>query len=107
MRILYAAREARFDLLRAVNKLASAVAFWDYDGDRRLSRLVAYIKSSLSQRMTGWIGDNIDGLSLHFYTDADFAGCTRIVRSTSGIQSSLEGPNACFLLSVRQNENRV
>ena len=41
MRILYAARMARFDLLKAVNKLACNIAYWDDDSDKRLNRLVA------------------------------------------------------------------
>ena len=100
MRVLYAARMARFDLLRAVNKLACNVAFWDTKADERLCRLVAYIKSSLDYRQTGWIGDPAHELSIHDYADADFAGCERTLRSTSGIQQQLEGPHSCFPLSA-------
>ena len=40
--------------------------------------------SSLSKRMAGWVGDTSDGLSLSLFADADFAGCSKSLRSTSG-----------------------
>ena len=98
MRILYAGRMARFDLLRAVNSLACVVAYWNDDADRRLHQLVCYIGSTLKYRQTGWIGDDTKNLAPHDYCDANFAGCPRTLRSTSGIQQQLEGPNSCFPL---------
>ena len=100
MRILYAGRMARFDLLRAVNSLACVVAYWDDDADRRLHQLVSYINCTLKYRQTGWIGDDRSLLAPHDYCDANFAGCPRTLRSTSGIQQQLEGPNSCFPLSA-------
>ena len=50
MRILYAGRMARFDLLRAVNSLACVVAFWNDDADRRLHQLICYINSTLKYK---------------------------------------------------------
>ena len=50
MKILYAARMARFDLLRATCKLACFTTRWDADCDKRIYRLVCYINSSLSKR---------------------------------------------------------
>ena len=47
MKILYAARMCRFDLLRATCGLASLVTKWDIVCDRKLHRLVSYIYSSL------------------------------------------------------------
>ena len=100
MRILYAAREARFDLLRAVNKMSCMVAYWNSDADRRLEKLVSYIKSTLHYRQFGWIGDDAKFLQPHAYTDADFAGCARTLRSTTGIQMQIEGPNSCFPIAA-------
>ena len=51
MKVLYAARVARFDLLRAVNSLASKVTKWTTFCDHMLHRLMCYIKSTLSYRM--------------------------------------------------------
>ena len=43
MKILFAARMARYDLLRAVQGLAARVTKWSADCDRALHRLVCYI----------------------------------------------------------------
>ena len=100
MRVLYAAREARFDLLRAVNKMSCTVAFWNSDSDLRMERLISYIKSTLHYRQYGWIGDSPEQLQPHAYTDADFAGCTRTLRSTTGLQLQVEGPHSCFPIAA-------
>ena len=47
MTIMYGARFARPDLLRAVCVLARRITKWDDDCDKRLLRLVAYINSTL------------------------------------------------------------
>ena len=100
MRILYAAREARFDLLKAVNKMSCMVAYWDSDADLRMQQLVAYIKSTLHFRQYGWVGDPANEIQPHGYTDADFAGCARTLRSTTGIQFHMEGPHTCFPIAA-------
>ena len=46
MKVLYAARYARFDLLRAVCYLAQYITKWDEQCDRRLYRLMCYIDST-------------------------------------------------------------
>ena len=46
MKILYAARYARLDLLRAVCALAQFITKWDEQCDLRLYRLVCYINST-------------------------------------------------------------
>ena len=46
MKILYAARYARLDLLRAVCALAQFITKWDEQCDLRLYRLVCYIHNS-------------------------------------------------------------
>merc|ERR1711873_97807 len=85
MKILYAARMCRFDLLRAVNGLATKVTRWDSMCDRRLHRLVSYINSSLDLRLTAWVGDNPSCIRAHLYCDADLGGCPDTQRSTSGV----------------------
>ena len=57
MKILYAARLCRFDLLPAVCHLATFVTKWTSECDRKLHRLVCYIHSSEHFRMVGWAGD--------------------------------------------------
>ena len=41
--------------------------------------------------MVGWVGDSIEALNLHLYSDADYGGWKS--KSTSGIQLMVEGPN--------------
>jgi hypothetical protein len=75
MMILYVVRLVRYDLLRAVGRLACRVSEWDEECDRKLYRLICYINSSLHLRMVGWIGDALAMLNLRGYADADLAGC--------------------------------
>ena len=65
-----------------------------------MQKLVAYINSTLHYRQYGWIGDDPALLQPHAYTDADFAGCTRTLRSTTGIQMQIEGPHSCFPIAA-------
>ena len=99
MKLLYAGRIARFDLLRSINSLARNVTKWTVDDDAKLSHLMCYINSSLSKRMTGWVGDTFDGLSLPLFADADFAGCSKSLRSTSGSHMHIQGGHTRFPLS--------
>ena len=99
MKILYAARMARFDLLRAVSHIACFITKWTVDCGRRLHRLVCYIHATKHHRMVGWVGDPVDKVGLHLYADADFAGCTATKRSTSGYHLQLRGPSTWFPLA--------
>eukprot|EP00972_Heterocapsa_arctica_P049851 7332686-Heterocapsa_arctica.AAC.1 len=74
MKVLYAARLARFDLLKAVANLAKKVTKWDKGGDRMLHRLMYYLNSSLDMRLKGHIGYYPRNLIIAFYSDANFAG---------------------------------
>ena len=91
MKLLYAARIARFDLLRSINSLARNVTKWTVDDDAKLYHLMCYVNSSLSKRMTGWVGNRFDDLSLSLFADADFAGCAQSLRSTSGSHMHIQG----------------
>ncbi len=96
MKILYAARVARYDLLRAVSHLACYLTKWTSECDARLHQIVCYINSTLSHRLVGWVGDDLGSVQPHLYADADFAGCTGSQKSTSGVHHFLRGPNTCF-----------
>ena len=74
MKILFAARMARWDLLRATQGLASRVTKWSCDCDVALHRLVSYIASSLDLKMQGFIGDKIGECQLWLFCDADGQG---------------------------------
>ena len=96
MKILYGARTARLDLLRAVSHLACFFTKWTSSCDSKLHRLVCYIHSSYHVRMMGWVGDSLERLEPHLFADADFAGCVSTQRSTSGLFLCIRGPNSCF-----------
>ena len=99
MKLLYAARIARFDLLRSINSLARNVTKWTVDDDAKLYHLMCYVNSSLSKRMTGWVGDKFNNLTLSLFADADFAGCAQSLRSTSGSHMHIQGNHTRFPLS--------
>ena len=84
MKILYAARLVRHDLLRCVCGLACRVITWDADCDASLQRLMCYIYGTTHYRLCNWVGNTIDELTLHAFGDADFVGDARTNRSTSG-----------------------
>ena len=98
MKLFYAARLARFDLLRSISNLARYVTKWRPEHDRRLHRLMCYVRSSLAYRQTGWIGDAMSSTNLHLYADANFGGPGG--RSTTSVQLNIEGPHTCFPISA-------
>ena len=99
MKLLYAARIARFDLLRSINSLARNVTKWSTSDDAKLHHLMCYVNSTLNMKMIGWVGDNIKDLSLALYADADFAGCAQSLRSTSGSHLHVQGKHTRFPLA--------
>ena len=94
MKVFYAARLARFDLLRAVANLSRYVTKWTCEHDKHLMKLMQYIKCTLDYRQVGWIGDDISKLNLHLYADTNFGGSQG--KSTTGVQLNIEGPNTFF-----------
>ena len=100
MKVLWAARLARPDLLRAVTYLATKVSKWTSKCESMMHRFMGYIQATLNLRMIGWIGDSLDLLYLHFFADADFAGDVDTQRSTSGFFSVIRGPNSSFPISA-------
>ena len=72
---------------------------WDEQCDLRLHHLVCYINSTYHIRMAGWVGDPPSQLTPHCFADADFAGCAKTSRSTSGVHLCLLGPNTVFPLA--------
>ena len=90
---------ARFDLLRAVQGLASRVTKWSSDCDKALHRLMCYVQSTLNYKMSGFVGDSLDKCNLWLFADSDHAG-EHDNRSTSGGFLALVGPSTYFPLSA-------
>ena len=91
MKVLCGARVARWDLLKAVTRLASQVSKWTERCDKDLHSLMSYIACSSEFVLHGYIGDEPGELSLKQYDDADFAGDRPSYKSTSGMILALEG----------------
>ena len=85
MKVLYAARKVRWDLLKCVNMLAKRVTKWTTGCDRALHRLICYIHHSKDLVLRGYVGDPVDKLELQLFTDADLAGDRPSYRSTTGV----------------------
>ena len=96
MKLLWAARLARPDLLRPVTYLATFVTKWTIKQDKMLHRLMCYVSSSLDGRLVAWVGDPLDLVTPHLFADADFAGCADTMRSTSGSSLVARGRNTSF-----------
>ena len=99
MKLLFAARMARYDLLRAVQGLASRVTKWSTDCDKALHRLMCYVNSTIHYKMSGFIGDEIKSCKLWLFADSDHAG-EHDNKSTSGSFLCLVGPNTYFPLAA-------
>ena len=99
MKLLYAARIARFDLLRAINVLARNVTKWTVADDAKLHHLMCYVHHSADQKMVGWVGDSKADLSLALFADADYAGCGQSLKSTSGAHMHVQGKRTRFPLA--------
>ena len=104
MAIMYAARMARFDLLRAVGHLARKLTKWTDLEDKKLRRIVEYIHSTYDVRLTGFIRDDSSELSLVQYSDADFASDRGDAKSTSGLFLALVGPTTFFPLAAHSRK---
>ena len=99
MKILFAARMARWDLLRSTQSLDSRVTKWSSDCDIGLHRLVAYVNSTLRVTMSGFIGDSINDCQPWLFCDSDFAG-EFDAKSTTGCALFLVGPNTYYPLNA-------
>ena len=53
---------------------------------------MSYIETTIDHWLYGWTDGAIEGLQVHLYTDADFAGCAKSSRSTPGVCLAVEGP---------------
>jgi len=54
---------------------------------------MCYLKTTLSYRQYGWVGDSKESLRLHLYADADLASDPEDSVSTSGAYFAVVGPN--------------
>ena len=101
MKILYAARMMRHDLVKAISLLASKVTKWSPICDRFLHRLVSYVNGTVDMRLYSWVGDKFPEVHLRLSADADLASDVPSMRSTSGTYLCLSGRNTKGALNGR------
>jgi hypothetical protein len=92
MKILYAARYCRPDLLRATCALARRVSKWTTECDRRLHRLVSYMHLTVNHKQYAYVGDEFSQCTIALFADADYAGDKTNSWSTSGVFIAIVGP---------------
>jgi hypothetical protein len=91
MKIMYAARMARPDLIRTISSVARFLTKWNEQTDKRLQRLMSYIHHSYSYRMYAYMGAGQQVFSLDVYSDSDYASFAETQRSTTGYILFLSG----------------
>ena len=92
MKVLWAARLCRRDLLRAAQRLATCVATWTSENDLTIYRRLGYIASAKHIRMYCWVGDSFAQITHHLYAYS----CSATQRSTSACHHVLRGPFTRF-----------
>ena len=102
-RLVYGARLARWDLLRAIGILSSRVTELSASCDKALHRLMCYVDTTSEYTMTGYVGkgDRIEDLHLGPYAVADHAGDRPGCKSTMGTYAVLQGPNTDVAFAAR------
>ena len=75
MGLMFAARMARWDLLRAISHLACFLSSLTRKCDRELRRDICYVNGALKLRQAAWIGDGptkgSNCVEPHLYADVD------------------------------------
>ena len=99
MRLMWLARLARPDLLKATCWLATRVQTWTRFCDASLQRIIGYLVRTVDMKLTGYMGDKKESLFLDVYCDADFCGEAEDCYSTSGGWIELAGEHSAFPLS--------
>ena len=99
MKLLYAARIARFDLLRSINMLARNATKWSKNDDIKVHHLMCYVNSTKGQKLIGWVGNELTALQIGIFADVDYAGCDQSLRSTSGTHMMASGSHTRFPLA--------
>ena len=104
MKVLFAARLCRPDLLVAITRLASKVTSWQACHDRALKRLFQYIAHHADLELCGQLGTHdLASCRLIMSPDADLAGDLETAKSTSGlwIEVQSEDGQRCWPIAWR------
>ena len=104
MKLLFAARLARPDILVPITRLASKVSCWQLCHDRHLHRLMSYLAHHADLELRGSLSTaDLDTCVLVMSVDADLAGDMETAKSTSGMYLELRSADdqRCWPLSWR------
>ena len=104
MKVLFAARLCRPDLLVAITRLASKVSAWQECHDRALKRLFQYIHHHADLELVGSLGVmDLHDCRVVMSPDADLAGDMETSKSTSGLWLEVVSSDAsrCWPVSWR------
>ena len=104
MKVLYCARFARPDILRATCKLASRVSKWTRECDRRLHKLMSYLHSTKHVIYRGYVGDEIEKCHVALFCDADYAGDKNDSKSVTGVLAAIVGPYTFMPIAFRSKK---
>jgi len=86
MKLLFAARLARPDLVVAITRLASKVTSWNKSHDRALRRLMQYAQHAADLGLVSELSsEDLQTTILVMSPDADLAGDLESSKSTSGL----------------------
>ena len=96
LKCLYLARIGRPDILWSVNKLARAVTKCTKACDKRLARVIAYIRHTREYKQYCFVGNTAQHA---LFSDSDFAGDLEDSKSTSGIILCIFGSQAFVPIS--------
>eukprot|EP00959_Pyramimonas_sp_CCMP1952_P141604 2963521-Pyramimonas_sp.AAC.1 len=83
---------ARFDISRALCHAASCIVKWTEKQDMDLFRLICCIKSTTPYKMTSWVSDEVEDVTIRQYSDADLASDVRTHRSASASRQVIWAP---------------
>eukprot|EP00959_Pyramimonas_sp_CCMP1952_P356659 7468889-Pyramimonas_sp.AAC.1 len=72
------------------------ITTWNTTCDKRLHRLICYLKTTRTHCLHGWVGATQDQLSIMLFADASFADCMFSSKSTTGVFAVLAGPSTFF-----------
>ena len=92
LRCLYLARIGRPDVLWTVNILARSVTKWINSCDKRLARLIRYIKHNITLSDNTVVGDEIQDCKDGLFQDVSFARDLQVSTSSSGGVVRVFGP---------------
>ena len=90
---LFASLAGRPDISTAVRRLTTRVTRWTVPDDAALVRLMAHLKAEASLELVGTLSpDDVTGLQIELFTDADRNGDACTTRSVSGMHLELVNP---------------